>query len=139
MRLFSLILYAVMLGACATTSPVSDTAGFGEAGLETKSSAVGGCGLYGWTTDAARDFVFYADHETARYDSVTGPVDLTAERDFPSTLYSDPSGRRVELRLGAGETMDGGIRFPTARIVTQTDEGWERLRPIAVVQNCAVK
>jgi len=45
----------------------------------------------------------------------------------------------VTLRLGEGEAMAGGRRFPQARIVTSTVEGWERLQPVAIVQSCQPK
>lgn len=126
------------ISACTTTPPPSldDTAKTASRDAERGSNS---CALYGWTTDEKRSFVFYADAQTARYDTSEGPVDLKAQSEFPSLLYTDPDGERVELRLGEGEEMTDGMRFPTARIVTQTDEGWERLRPVALVRNCEIK
>lgn len=92
--------------------------------------------MFGWSTDAARDFIFYADRKTARYAGVNGPIDLTAQTAFPATEYQDPSGNPVTLRLGEGEVMNGGMRYPGARVVTLTDEGWERLHPVAIVRTC---
>ncbi len=138
MKLITLSFVTVTLTACTTTPPatVGETAKIASRDVE---RGQGSCALYGWTTDEKRSFVFYADAETARYDTARGPVDLTAETEFPSLLYSDPDGGRVELRLGEGEAMMDGTRFPSARIITQTDEGWDRLRPVALVQNCQAK
>lgn len=138
MRRISSMVIAVMLSACATVQPatVGETA---KLALDEKARGENTCAFYGWTTDEKRSFVFYADAETARYDTAEGPVDLVAETAFPSLIYADPQGGRVELRLGEGEAMTDGSRFPRARIVTQTDEGWERLRPVALVQNCQIK
>ena len=43
-----------------------------------------------------------------------------------------------ELLMPKGEQVedDGGMRYPSARIVTMTDEGWERLQPVAMVRSC---
>lgn len=136
---FSLILCcAAFLGACATTQPsASSTAK--TANLPISKLAPGKCGLYGWSTDETREFTFYADEKTARYASLDGPEDLTATSPFPSTKYIDSSGKDVALRLGQGEVMIGGMRYPSARIVTLTAEGWERIHPVAIVRSCQPK
>ena len=131
MRFYFVILCAVVLSACATTPDATGSAKITETTLKP-----GECGLYGWSVDAKRDFIFFADENSARYNSVTGPADLNAQSAFPSLDYLDEAGRSVTLRLGSGEVMDGGMRYPSARIVTMTDEGWERLQPVAMVRSC---
>lgn len=135
MRIVLFIWVAVMLGACATnppqTAPVSVSAG-----LPTSKLNPGECGLFGWSADETREFVFYADENTARYASLEGPVDLNALTPFPATDYLDSTGKAVSLRLGQGEIMSGGMRYPAARVVTLTNEGWERLHPVAIVKTC---
>jgi len=137
MRLISLICGAALLGACASTPPtaaLSSSATISD--LQQSQLAPGECGLFGWATGDTRDFIFYADQKTARYASLSGPLDLTAQSVFPSTDYTDPSGNSVTLRLGTGEVMAGGMRYPAARVVSLTEEGWERLHPVAIVQTC---
>lgn len=135
MRLISFISGAAILAGCATTA--SDTAQSSEAaGLPTSQLDPGQCGLFGWSTDELRAFIFYADEKTARYASLDGPVDLIAQSKFPAMEYADTSGRIVTLRLGESESMNGGMRYPRARIVTMTEEGWERLHPVAIVKTC---
>jgi len=135
MRFISLIFGAALLSACATTAP--DARQNAElAGLPTSELDPGQCGLFGWSTDETRTFIFYADEKTARYAGRDGPVDLVAQSAFPATEYVDPSGEAVTLRLGEGELMSGGMRYPGARVVTLTDEGWERLHPVAIVKTC---
>jgi len=102
----------------------------------TSDLAPGQCGLFGWSTDETRSFIFYADEKTARYASVEGSTDLFAQSAFPATEYRDPAGETVSLRLGDGEVMVGGMRYPGATIVTTTDEGWERLQPVAIIKTC---
>lgn len=135
MRWIALSFGVVVLSGCGTTSPIVSE----EFGMSTPAIGHNGCAMYGWTKGEARDFIFFADETRARYDSVSGPVDLEADTSFPALNYTDPAGKPVEVRLGAGEAMVGGTRFPNARIVTQTDEGWERLRPVAIVQSCQAK
>jgi len=135
MRLFILICSGMLLGACATT-PANTAPTQAEPGLPTSKLKPGECGLFGWTTGQQRDFVFYADEKAARYDSLNGPIDLTAQSPFPAENYLDEAGNPVMLRLGTGEAMSGGMRYPTARIVTLTDEGWERVQPVAIIKTC---
>jgi len=135
MRHLFLILSLVTLGACASNPSTSSDNGR----VQTQSLAPGKCGLFGWTTDEKRSFVFYADEKTARYDDGSGAKDLEAQTKFPAVAYKDPAGNDVELRLGQGELMDGGMRYPGARVVTTTAEGWERLRPVAIVRTCQPK
>lgn len=135
MRLFSFICGVVLLSACASL-PVPESSNNEKTGLPTSELKPGDCGLFGWSTDASRQFIFYADETAARYNSDAGPVDLIAQSDFPATDYIDPSGRPVTLRLGEGEIMVGGMRYPKARLVSLNEEGWERLQPVAIVRTC---
>ena len=136
MRLTLLICASVLLAACATTPDTAVPASVELSGLPTSKLAPGQCGMFGWATGDTRDFIFYADEETARYAGLNGSINLTAQSVFPATDYMDPSGNPVTLRLGAGEVMEGGMRYPAARIVSLTDEGWERLHPVAIVRSC---
>lgn len=134
-RLMSLISGVLIVAGCATTSP-SAVKSAELSGGPTSELAPGQCGLFGWSTDETRSFIFYADEKTARYASADGPTDLVAQSVFPATEYRDPAGGTVSLRLGNGETMVGGMRYPGARIATTTDEGWERFQPVAIIKTC---
>lgn len=135
MRLPVIILVSAFLSACASTSP-NTSQSIKTADKKASQLSPGQCGFFGWSTGDTREFIFYADRKTARYDGASGPVSLTAKSAFPATEYTDPSGNSVTLRLGEGEVMDGGMRYPMARIVTLTDEGWERLHPLAIIRTC---
>ena len=135
MRLVSFICGTVLLSACASL-PAPESSTTEKTGLPTSELKPGECGLFGWSPDASRQFIFYADETSARYNSEAGPVNLTAQSDFPATDYTDPAGRPVTLRLGEGETMVGGMRYPGARLVSLNAEGWERLQPVAIVRTC---
>jgi len=136
-RTLILISCTAALTACATT-PDKPSASSGDR-ISEAALKPGECGLFGWSTDASREFVFFADKKTARFKGPNGAVDLVAQAKFPAVDYVDGDGNAVTLRLGEGETMTGGRRFPQARIVTFTAEGWERLQPVAIVQSCQPK
>ena len=135
MRFISLICGAAFLSACASL-PAAESSVAEKTRLPTSELKPGDCGLFGWSPDASRQFIFYADETTARYNSDSGPVDLIAQSGFPATDYTDPLGRPVTLRLGEGETMVGGMRYPSARLVSLNADGWERLQPVAIVRSC---
>ena len=135
MRFIGLIGGVLILAGCATTTPETVKSA-GIADEPTTELAPGQCGLFGWSTDETRSFIFYADEKTARYASANGPTNLIAQSAFPATEYRAPAGETVSLRLGEGETMVGGMRYSGARIVTLTDEGWERLQPVAIIKTC---
>lgn len=135
MRLFFVICCTGFIGACSTV-PSAGTPLAEQTGTPASKLSPGECGLFGWSAGDRLDFIFYADEKTARYDGLDGPVDLIAQTPFPATEYKDSSGKSVRLRLGEGETMSGGLRYPGARVVSLTDEGWERLHPVAIVKMC---
>jgi hypothetical protein len=134
-RLIGLIGAVFVLAGCATASP-NPTQSAEISDGPTSELAPGQCGLFGWSTDDTRSFIFYADEKTARYANADGPTDLIAQSAFPATEYRDRAGETVSLRLGEGEAMVGGMRYPGARIATLTDEGWERLQPVAIIKTC---
>lgn len=123
------------IAACASTPQSVE----GAAAIPPANLKAGECGLFGWSADAAREFVFFADKKIARFKGPNGAVDLEAQTEFPAVEYLDGLGNAVTLRLGQGEIMAGGSRFPHARIVTLTEEGWERLQPVAILQSCQPK
>jgi len=137
MRVLPLILCSLAMTACATTAPREKTsAGISDSTVSQSSLKPGECGLFGWSTDEKREFIFFADKNSARYNGANGPVNLVAQSGFPAKDYLDSAGNPVMLRLGEGELMNGGMRYPGARIVTISSEGWERLQPVALVQGC---
>ena len=104
--------------------------------LAAKTLAKGDCGLFGWTPDQAREFIFYADETGGKF-AVDGQVRILTSTDpFPAKSYVDAQGRPISITLGQAELMNGGMRYPAARIRSETDEGWERLTPVALVESC---
>ena len=66
MRFIGLIGGVLILAGCATTTPETVKSA-GIADEPTTELAPGQCGLFGWSTDETRSFIFYADEKTARY------------------------------------------------------------------------
>lgn len=129
----ALLLFSVlMLTACAT-APEPRTS---ERKLEMPQMAAGTCAVFGWSTDERRSFLFYADVDEAKYAPDGTVIPLIATDPFPSLNYTAPDGGPVSLKLGQGESMVGGTRFPYARILTKTAEGWDRFMPVAIVRSC---
>lgn len=135
MRFLFLGLWVVGLAGCASTGPTNST----KAELSKTPLKAGECGLYGWAADETRTFVFFADKKQARYAGPDGPVDLKPQSSFPAVEYLDDGGRAVTLRLGQGEIMDGGMRYPGAVIVSVDEDKWERVRPVGIVRSCQTK
>lgn len=125
---------ALLLAACATSAP--NTSSSKAASLELPQMKSGECGLFGWTTDEKRSFVFYADEDEAKYAPQGQVIKLAANEAFPTLDYTDPEGRPVIIKLGQGEPLVGGTRYPFARITSKTADGWDRVMPIALVRSC---
>ena len=132
-----LLLSAICLSACATQSTGSTSENqASQKSLERVELAPGECGMFGWTADEKRSFVFYADRETSKFVPEDQIVELSAQAAFPSLAYLDPFSRPVTINLGAGEQIIGGLRYPSSSIRSETDEGWERIIPVSIVRAC---
>lgn len=124
-----------LLSACAT-APEPTQQRTTMAQNQAEQLASGECGLFGWTADARRAYVFFANAEGATL-ALDGPeTALTAQSKFPALEYIDADGRPVSLSLGRGEPLAGGTRYPSARLATKTEDGWDKIVPVAIVQSC---
>ena len=134
----SLWLISLLLVSACATSPTSGKSSntLSRADLDLPDLAVGDCALYGWTADEKRSFVFYADRNETKFAPEGEVIQLASAEAFPAMEYTDSAGNPVSLKLGDSEALVGGLRYPTARIISKTDEGWDRVMPVAIVQNC---
>jgi len=126
----------LFLSACATTSTGGPSSVAAQSGLDVPELAEGECGLFAWTTDQKRSFVFYADEDSAKFVPAGEIVQLASAQTFPALDYEDSSGNPVNLKLGLGEPLVGGMRYPSARIVSKTEDGWDRIMPVSIVKAC---
>lgn len=126
----------LLLSACATTSTGGTSRVEAASGLSVPELAEGECGLFAWTTDQKRSFVFYADEDSAKFVPDGEIVQLTSAKAFPALDYQDSAGNPVSLKLGQGEPLVGGVRYPSARIVSKTEDGWDRIMPVSIVRAC---
>lgn len=133
MRL-TLLIFVVLLTACASSPPTN--APGRTAAIDLPQMKSGECGLFGWTTDEKRSFVFYADKDEAKFAPEGQVIKLLANGAFPTVDYVDPDGGPVSLKLGQGEPLVGGMRYPYALISSKTAEGWDRVMPVALVRSC---
>jgi len=127
-----LFTFPILLAACASTG----NSGGAERQMAQQELAPGECGLFGFTADEARLFVFYADADGAKFAPDGKAQILTPQSAFPSERYLDTNGSPVMLSLGTGEVMNGGMRYPRAKITSKTEDGWERFTPVAIVRSC---
>jgi len=135
--IYFLLLSGVIISACATQSPGSTSSNqVLQRSLDRVELAPGECGMFGWTSDTKRSFVFYADQSSAKYFPEDKVVKLNPEGAFPALTYLDPFNRPVTLNLGASEPIVGGARYPTSSIRSVTDDGWERIIPVSIVRAC---
>ena len=132
------IFAAVVFASCATSPTGSDVNSVSNSNqlLERRELGKGECGLFGWTADEKRSFVFYADEKSAKFVPENTVEKLTTTDAFPAFNYLDSQARPVSIRLGVGEPLVGGMRYPTASIRSLTDEGWERIMPVSIVRAC---
>lgn len=130
-------LTASLLTACATageegapiTETLSESARLTE--LPPRTLEAGECGLFGWAREDGQ-FVFFSSDEAAQLVSDNRLSNLTPEGDFPATRY-DPD---VMLDLGTAEFLDGGQRYPEARLTVIQADGFELVQPLVLVLSC---
>ena len=136
MRVYFLAL-GLLLAGCATLAPQSETEMPAFSG---KTLAPGECGLYVWTADAAKTFTLFASPSEITY--------LQAGRDMPLTEKSpttppsinrefiDSDGKRLSLTLLSPQDIDGGTRYKSGRLVSLSEDGWEKVVPIVGLYAC---
>lgn len=150
----ALVCSLVLVSACAS-SGTSVPATKGGAGpidvvatnsLPAQTLEPGTCGLFLWSRDEPRHFVFFhvAGTDTAQVvfegreqtmgiESQSG--DIFGQFLTRMTLRSEDS-RPVSLALSPGEEIDGGRRVPLARMISQDDQGWEIITPLTGLTAC---
>lgn len=151
----ALLCSLVFVSACASsdTAVPANRNGAGPAAdvVATKSLPAqtlepGTCGLFLWSRDEPRHFVFFhvagtdtaevvfeGQEQTMGVESQSG--DIFGQFLTRMTLRSADS-RPVSLTLSPGEEIDGGRRVPLARMISQDDQGWEIITPLTGLTAC---
>ncbi len=157
MKRIAVVILAVALGGCASSRSGKSDQGPSTNQAETPANekvtelaaqtlAPGACGLFLWTQDDPRRFVFFqeAGSPVAKLAIGDAPIEVkqTAQSgdifgQFMTKLtFADASGRTVRLSLQPGEELDGGQRVPAAQIATTNADGWEVFIPVSGVTAC---
>ncbi len=144
----------LMLGACGTTATNA------KSNTKTKITAqqdrlaprdlnTGECGIFVWTADPARRFVFFSqmDSATASWWSDSGEVEinrissngLPSFGQLPDQTYQLPDGAALKLKLNDPEDVDNGTRYRSGAITQTAADGWEKVVPVSGIAACNVK
>ena len=136
MRIFFLALSLVLAG-CATT-PQDNTEN--PAVISGKTLAPGECGLYVWTADTTKTFTLFAAPYEISYLKKGEMVSLTEKSPTspPASVrkFIDSEGKSLTLTLLSPQEIDGGIRYKAGRLMSLSEDGWEKVVPIVGLYVC---
>ena len=109
----------------------------------------GECGIFVWTADAARRFVFFSQatdptaswwsgssEQTVQRISSDG---LTAFEQSPVQTFGLADGGALKVSLSNPEEVDNGTRFRSGAITQTGPDGWEKVMPVFGVAACNVR
>lgn len=126
-----------LLAGCATLTPESKTK---MPVPSSKTLAAGECGLYVWTANAAKTFTLFASPTEIAYLKAGRNIPLTESSPTtpPSTNreFIDSDGKRLSLTLLSPQDIDGGTRYKSGRLVSLSEDGWEKVVPIVGLYAC---
>ena len=150
MRLRILSVSLLLLSACA--SGVSDNKvagrtaeGVGDS-LPAQTLDPGTCGLFLWTQDEPRRFILFYPAGAGTAEAVVDgrrtqlQVESQGGEIFAQFMtemtFRRTGGLPVALSMQPGELIEGGRRVPSARMISQDEEGWETIMPLAGLTAC---
>ena len=150
MRLLVLAASALALTACASGNARKQAAAASTApaaeSLPAQTLAPGACGLFLWTRDEPRHFVFFfpAGGTKARAVLNGQQADLSVisqggevfAQFMTEMKMATPANLPVSLSLQPGEQIEGGRRVPSARMISMNAEGWEVITPLSGTTAC---
>lgn len=143
----------ILIAACSST-PDGSKSGVNASGklgdrLAPRDLSNGECGIFVWTADAARRFVFFSQATTpaANWWSHTGEQTimrtssdgLTAFEQSPVQSFALSDGGSLKLALSDPEEVDNGTRYKSGAITQTGPDGWERVMPVFGVAACNVR
>ncbi len=142
---------AVLLSACASNDagvraapPAPSVPESGS--LPAQPLAAGECGLFLWTQDTPRRFIFFskAGGRTAEFMRSDTQQTLSLTRQGGSLFgqfmtnmdYQSAEGESVSLHLTAGERVEGGEKIASGRLEILNAGGWETVIPVSGLRAC---
>lgn len=141
------------LGACGTTgtktkSKTKTKISAQQDRLAPRNLNTGECGIFVWTADTARRFVFFSqmDSATASWWDNDGEIEIpqiasnsqATLGQAPDQTYQLPNGGQLKLQLSDPEEVDNGTRYRTGAIAQTAADGWEKVIPVSGIAACNV-
>jgi len=150
MRLLVLAACALVLTACASGNArkqsASAPAGPAAESLPAQTLAPGACGLFLWTREEPRHFVFFFPVGSAKARAILNgqQTELSVisqggevfAQFMTEMKMTTPANLPVSLSLQPGEQIEGGRRVPSARMISLNSEGWEVITPLSGTTAC---
>lgn len=142
-----------LLTACSSL-PTGANSSDGKSGqfadrLAPRDLTQGECGIFVWTADAARRFVFFSQAtdpiaswwgpQGEQAIKRTGSEGLTALEQSPVQSFSLADGGSLKVSLSNPEEVDNGARFKSGAIIQTGPDGWEKVMPVFGVAACNVR
>ena len=146
MSRYALIITAsvLCLSACASVPNAKGSdAKTAEAatGLSARTLAAGECGLFVWTADAQKDFIFFGQSQNARavWYSDNGETTLSlksqsgtpAQGQYPKQVYDTLT---VDLRNA--QDITSGTRYRAGTLTQRGPQGWDKVTPVVGLSAC---
>jgi len=141
----------ILLSACAGMPETSSSASKDapQDRLAPRDLTQGECGVFVWTSDAARKFIFFsqATNPVGVWWSEKGEIQIqrtasdgpTSFEQSPEQSFILPDGGSLKVTLSEPEDVDNGTRFKSGTIAKTTADGWEKVIPVFGVAACNVR
>ncbi len=143
----------LILGACGTTgtqskSKTKTSIAVKQDRLAPRDLESGECGIFVWTADTARRFVFFSrtDSASGSWWGENGEIEVPqifsdsqpAFEQTPNQTYQLPDGGELLLKLSDPEEVDNGTRYRAGSITQTTANGWDKVIPVSGIAACNV-
>ncbi len=138
-----------VLSACATTLDSSKDipqANKADDRLTARNLSAGECGMFVWTADNARRFIFFSRADQAEASWWNGSNEVTIARvssegfasygQPPEQIFRMTDGGKLMLALSDPEDINSGTRFKSGAITLAGADGWEKVVPVIGLAGC---
>ena len=146
----TLTLGTLALAGCASgtgTAPVAPAPDVTIAGnLPAQDLSPGECGLFLWTQGDPRRFICFSKAGASTAETMLAETQQTLAMvrqggtlfgQFMTEMdYISPESESVSLRISPGETVEGGQKISSGRIIILNSGGWETVIPVSGLRAC---
>lgn len=146
----TLTLGTLALSGCASgtsAAPVAPAPDVAIAGnLPAQDLSLGECGLFLWTQGDPRRFIYFSKAGASTAETMLAETQQrlamvrqggTLFGQFMTEMdYISPESESVSLRISPGETVEGGQKISSGRIIILNSGGWETVIPVSGLRAC---